>query len=150
MKNLLFALLTCALAATVHAAENKPNILLILSDDHSYPHVGCYGNPDIKTPNLDKFASEGMRFERMYVMAPQCVPSRATIFTGRSPVGIAMSRFSAALPRDVNTYPEVLRAAGWYTGVAGRTYHMDGAGTSAESMQLRLNCPTESCFIECR
>jgi arylsulfatase A-like enzyme len=136
VKNLLFALLTCALAATVHAAENKPNILLILSDDHSYPHVGCYGNPDIKTPNLDKFASEGMRFERMYVMAPQCVPSRATIFTGRSPVGIAMSRFSAALPRDVNTYPEVLRAAGWYTGVAGRTYHMDGAGTSAESKEI--------------
>lgn len=136
MKHIIFALSLCTLAAAAHASDNKPNILLILSDDHSYPHVGCYGNTDIKTPNLDKFASQGMRFERMYVMAPQCVPSRATIFTGRSPVGIAMSRFSAPLPRDVKIYPEVLRSAGWHTGVAGRTYHMDGAGTSAESREI--------------
>jgi arylsulfatase A-like enzyme len=117
----------------VRAAEPGLNVLLILSDDHSHPHVGCYGNRDIKTPNLDKFAAEGMRFDRAYVTCPQCVPSRASIFTGRSPVAIAMSRFSAPLPRDVKTYPEALRAAGWFTGVAGRTYHMDGATTSAES-----------------
>ena len=116
-------------SAALHAAGDKPklNVLLILSDDHSYPHVGCYGNKDILTPNLDKFAAEGMRFDRAYVTCPQCVPSRASIFTGRSPVAIAMSRFSAPLPRDVKTYPEALRAAGWFTGVAGRTYHMDGA-----------------------
>ena len=132
----ILSLLLCAFAATASAADKKPNVLLILSDDHSYPHVGCYGNSDIKTPNLDRFAAQGMRFERMYVTAPQCVPSRATIFTGRSPVGIAMSRFSAPLPRDVKTYPEVLRASGWYTGVAGRTYHMDGAGTSPESREI--------------
>ncbi|MSU64586.1 MAG: arylsulfatase [Opitutus sp.] len=111
------------------AAEPKPNVLLILSDDHSYPHVGCYGNQDIMTPNLDRFAAEGMRFDRAYVACPQCVPSRASIFTGRSPVAIAMSRFSAPLPREIKTYPEALRAAGWFTGVAGRTYHMDGAVT---------------------
>jgi N-sulfoglucosamine sulfohydrolase len=136
LSHFLFALVLFRLSPDANCAANLPNILLILSDDHSYPHVGCYGNSDIKTPNLDKFASQGMRFERMYVMAPQCVPSRATIFTGRSPVGIAMSRFSAPLPRDVKTYPEILRAAGWYTGVAGRTYHMDGAGTSAESREI--------------
>ena len=113
--------------------SEKPNILLVLSDDHSAPHVGCYGNPDIKTPNLDKFAAQGMRFDRAYVTCPQCVPSRASIFTGRSPVAIAMSRFSAPLPRDIKTYPEALRTAGWFTGVAGRTYHMDGAANSPES-----------------
>ena len=128
----LTVLLMARLAA-LHAAEPKLNVLLILSDDHSYPHVGCYGNKDILTPNLDKFAAEGMRFDRAYVTCPQCVPSRASIFTGRSPVAIAMSRFSAPLPRDVKTYPEALRAAGWFAGVAGRTYHMDGAPTSAES-----------------
>jgi arylsulfatase A-like enzyme len=129
---LLLALLLPPLAP-LHAAEAKPNILLILSDDHSYPHVGCYGNADIKTPNLDRFAAEGLRFDRAYVTCPQCVPSRASIFTGRAPVAINMSRFSAPLPRDIKTYPEALRAAGWFTGVAGRTYHMDGAPTSAES-----------------
>jgi arylsulfatase A-like enzyme len=118
------------------AGEAKPNILLILSDDHAWPHVGCYGNVDIKTPNLDKFASEGMRFDRAYVTSPQCVPSRASIFTGRSPVAIAMTRFSAPLPREVKTYAEALRQAGWFTGVAGRSYHLDGAGTSPESREV--------------
>src|SRR3954453_19588533 len=73
----------------------RPNILLILSDDHSAPHVGCYGNPDIKTPNLDRLASEGMRFDRTSVAAPQFVPSRSAIMSGRSPVAIQMTRFSA-------------------------------------------------------
>src|SRR3954468_9189434 len=111
----LCAMVCMAWAAAVQAASPaaKPNLLLILSDDHSAPHVGCYGNPDIKTPNLDKFAAQGMRFDRAYVTSPQCVPSRASIFTGRSPVAIAMTRFSAPLPRDVGIYPEVLRAAGW-------------------------------------
>ncbi len=53
--------------AVLHAVDTparKPNILLILSDDHSVPHVGCYGNPDIKTPNLDQFAAQGLRCDR--------------------------------------------------------------------------------------
>ncbi len=119
--------------AAAETPARRPNILLVLSDDHSTPHVGCYGNPDIKTPHLDHFAAQGMRCDRAYVTCPQCVPSRASIFTGRSPVAIAMTRFSAPLPRDIKTYPEALRAAGWFTGVAGRTYHMDGAATSPES-----------------
>lgn len=114
-------------------ATGKLNVLLILSDDHSAPHVGAYGNPDIHTPNLDAFAAQGMRLDRAYVTCPQCVPSRASIFTGRSPVAIAMTRFSAPLPRDIKTFPEAMRAAGWFTGVAGRTYHMEGAPTSPES-----------------
>ncbi len=109
-----------------------PNILLILSDDHSAPHVGCYGNPDIKTPNLDRFSREGVRFDRAYVTCPQCVPSRASIMTGRSPVRIAMTRFSAPLPADVKIYPEILRAQGHFTGVAGRTYHLDGSANAPE------------------
>lgn len=109
--------------------EAAPNVLLILSDDQSYPHVGCYGDADIKTPNLDRFASQGIRMDRAYVCCPQCVPSRASIFTGRSPVDINMTRFSAPLPRNLPTYPEHLKKAGWFAGVAGRTYHMDGAVT---------------------
>lgn len=135
MKRLLFLLFAIA-PVLLHAEAPKLNVLLILSDDHSYPHVGCYGNTDIRTPNLDKFAAQGMRFDRAYVTTPQCVPSRASIFAGRSPVAINMTRFTAPLPRDVKTYPEALRAAGWFTGVAGRTYHMDGARTSEESREI--------------
>lgn len=123
----LLALLLLAPLAQLTAAEQKLNVLVILSDDQSYPHVGVYGDKDVVTPNLDKFAAEGMRFDRAYATCPQCVPARASIFTGRAPVDIGMSRFSSPLPRAIKTYPEALRAAGWFTGVAGRTYHMDGA-----------------------
>ncbi len=113
-----------ALAAQVSA----PNILVVLSDDHSAPHLGCYGNPDVMTPNLDKFASQGVRFDRAYVTSPQCAPSRASIFTGRSPLAVGMSRFAAPLPREFKTFPEYLREKGWFTGVAGRSHHMDADG----------------------
>ncbi|MEP7367433.1 MAG: sulfatase [Acidobacteriota bacterium] len=125
-----------ALSNTSAQTPERPNILLVLSDDHSVPHVGCYGNKDIKTPNLDRFAAQGMRFDRFYVMSPQCAPSRSSIMTGRSPVATQMTRFSAPLPMDVGTYPEVLRANGYFTGVAGRTYHLNGeAGKSDPLIQ---------------
>jgi len=115
----------------------RPNILLVLSDDHSAPHVGCYGNPDIRTPNLDRFASQGMRFDRAYVTCPQCVPSRASIMSGRSPVGIQMTRFSAPLPAEVKIFPELLRTQDYFAGVAGRTYHLDGSdGPPAETEKV--------------
>lgn len=125
MKILLTTLLLSA--TTALAASSRPNILFILSDDQSAATVGCYGNPDVKTPNVDRLAREGMRFERAYVTSPQCVPSRASLMTGRSPVALDMTRFSAPLPAEFKTYPEHLRAAGYFTGVAGRTYHLDGA-----------------------
>ncbi len=106
----------------------KPNILLILSDDHSTPYLGCYGNPDLKTPNLDQLAQRGVQFNRAYTAAPQCVPSRATILTGRNVIDIEMSRFSAPLPREIPTIPEFLAPANYYTGICGRHYHLDGSG----------------------
>src|SRR5919199_241120 len=96
------------------AGAERPNILLVLSDDHSAPHVGCYGNPDIKTPNLDRFAAQGLRFDRAYVTCPQCVPSRASIMSGRSPVAVQMTRFSAPLPAEGKGFPELLRARGYF------------------------------------
>lgn len=104
----------------------QPNIIFILSDDHSVPYLGCYNNKDIKTPNIDRIAKEGMRFDHAYTTAPQCVPSRASLMTGRSPVDINMTRFAAPLPLDVITFPELLRKAGYFTGIAGRYYHLDG------------------------
>src|SRR4051794_27897027 len=67
-----------ALSGAARAAET-PNILFLLSDDHSAPYLGCYGDPDVKTPNLDRLAAEGMRLDRMFVTCPQCVPSRASL-----------------------------------------------------------------------
>ena len=115
----------------------KPNLLFILSDDHSYPFVGCYGDSNVRTPNLDRFAAEGMRFHRFFTTAPQCVPSRASYLTGRSPVAARITRFSSPLPRDEITFPEVLREkADYFVGVCGRTYHLDGSGKSGAAGEL--------------
>ena len=108
--------------------DSKPNILLLLSDDHSYPYLSVYGNPNVKTPTLDRLASEGMAFHRFFTGAPQCVPSRACLMTGRSPVAAKMTRFSAPLPREVITLPELLREqGGYFTGICGRGFHLDGS-----------------------
>jgi arylsulfatase A-like enzyme len=132
-----FTTLLPAAAVAARAQSNPqspstpPNILLILSDDHSVPYVGCYGYP-VRTPQLDKFAGEGIRFNRMFTAAPQCVPSRAAILTGRSPVAARMGRFNSPLPPDVATLPELLKKQkGYHTGIARRNFHLDGPGVAA-------------------
>ncbi|MBC7968172.1 MAG: sulfatase [Fuerstia sp.] len=122
------------LSSTVRADAGlaPPNILFLLSDDHSYPFFCCYGDDNVRTPTLDRLASEGMKFHRFFTAAPQCVPSRAAYMTGRSPVAARMTRFSSPLPREEVTFPELLREhAGYFTGICGRSYHLDGSGNRA-------------------
>jgi N-sulfoglucosamine sulfohydrolase len=126
MKLLFILLSSFAISASSFSAP--PNILFLLSDDHSYPFLSAYGDTNVKTPTLDQLASEGMKFHRFFTGAPQCVPSRATLMTGRSPVAARMTRFSAPLPRDEITLPELLREkGGYFTGVCGRSFHLDGS-----------------------
>ncbi len=118
-----------SLAGLAQAQPAPPNIVLILSDDHSYPYLGCYGYEPVKTPNLDRFAAQGMRFDRAFQAAPQCVPARTGLLTGRSPVSARMGRFNSPLPPEVVTLPELLRdKAGYFTGVCRRNFHLDGNG----------------------
>ena len=95
---------------------DKPNILFLLSDDHSYPFLSTYGNTNVKTPVLDQLAAEGMKFHRFFTSAPQCVPSRAAFMTGRSPVAARMTRFSAPLPSRRDHIARV-------TARTGRLFH---------------------------
>lgn len=130
---LLGSLALLALASLLRAAAPaRPNILFVLSDDHSYPFLSCYGDTNVRTPALDQLAAGGMKFHRFFTAAPQCVPSRAAYLTGRSAVAARMTRFSSPLPRDEITFPELLREqAGYFTGIAGRSYHLDGSGGNA-------------------
>ena len=63
----------------------RPNIIMILTDDQGAWAMGCAGNRDVKTPNLDRLAEEGVRFENFFCASPVCSPARGTIFTGRMP-----------------------------------------------------------------
>ncbi|MBK8092152.1 MAG: sulfatase [Verrucomicrobiaceae bacterium] len=129
MRRLLLLLTLCPLLSALSA--EKPNILFLLSDDHSTPYLGCYGNPDVRTPTLDRLAADGILYDRFFTGCPQCVPSRATLMTGRSPVAVRMVRFTSPLPADIPALPDLLRdKGGYFTGIAGRGYHLDGPATN--------------------
>ena len=129
MRRLLLLLTLCPLLSALSA--EKPNILFLLSDDHSTPYLGCYGNPDVRTPTLDRLAADGILYDRFFTGCPQCVPSRATLMTGRSPVAVRMVRFTSPLPSEIPALPDLLRdKGGYFTGIAGRGYHLDGPATN--------------------
>ena len=140
--NMRFSLILAVLifVAGGTSAADKPNILLLLSDDHSYPFLSCYGSKNVRTPNIDRLAAEGMKLHRFFTSAPQCVPSRAALMTGRSPVAARITRFSSPLARDEVIFPEVLREkAGYFVGVCGRGYHLDGATRAGATMASLLD-----------
>lgn len=93
-----------------------PNIVFLISDDHSYPDLGCYGNTAIHTPHLDRMAREGMRFQNAFVASPQCSPNRSAIFTGCSPHTTATSRLHTPFPEWERTYIEGLKERGYFVG----------------------------------
>lgn len=124
---ILLALLSSRIFALV--AADRPNIVIILADDLGYGDLGCYGHPTIRTPNLDRMASEGMRFTDFYSVAEVCTPSRAALLTGRYPVrsGMAHDKFrvlrnrsTGHLPAEEVTLPEALKAQGYATGMIGK------------------------------
>ncbi len=99
----------------------KPNIILILSDDLGYGDLGCYGQTEIKTPNLDEMAAEGIMFTQHYAGNTVCAPSRCVLMTGLH-TGHARIRANSALPlseEDV-TVAELLKDAGYSTGLIGK------------------------------
>ena len=102
----------------------RPNILLIVSEDNG-PELGCYGDKYARTPNLDRLATEGVRFETAYVTQAVCSPSRSTIFTGLYPhqngqIGLATHQFE--MFRAWPTTYSILKAAGYRTGLLGKTH----------------------------
>ena len=100
---------------------NKPNIIFILADDLGYGDLGCYGQKQIKTPNLDKMAEEGMRFTQHYAGSTVCAPSRCVLMTGLH-TGHCLVRGNARVPlrpSDV-TVAELLKQAGYTTGIIGK------------------------------
>jgi arylsulfatase A-like enzyme len=130
--SMLFSLTTAQAGPKTHppALPPPPNILLILSDDNSVPHDGCHPNENTKafaiTPNLEAFANQAMCFDRAYSTSPQCAPSRTSIFAGRNPVDIGVSRFAQPARLDVHYFSDILRSSGYWVGLEGRNHHLAG------------------------
>lgn len=112
----LLGVLLLLLAGPSHAADNRPNILLIMADDLGYSDLGCYGG-EIETPNLDRLAAEGMRFTQFYNCAV-CVATRAALLTGLHPR--VVSRNNQRIRPDMITLGDAMRAAGYATALTGK------------------------------
>jgi len=112
------------------AADRPPNLVLILTDNQGAWTLGCYGNPDIRTPHIDRLAGEGMRFTRALSSNPVCSPTRATFLTGLMPSQHGVHSFLDPQfmmgPKAYNTLeeftslPEVLRESGYVCGLSGK------------------------------
>jgi N-sulfoglucosamine sulfohydrolase len=98
------------------AAQDRPNILWLTSEDNSHHWVGCYGNEDAKTPHIDRLATEGVRYRFAYANAAVCAVARFTMITGRyaCSMGTQNMRSRYPIPEQFKTYPSYLRKAGYY------------------------------------
>ena len=143
MKHCLYALaILVAVASRVWAAnhsEQKPNIIVFLTDDQGWGDLGCYGHPVIQSPNLDKFASEGLRFTQCYAGCSVCSPSRSAILTGRTPYRNGVWRWIPGgsmyhLRESEITIPSLLKKRGYETCHAGK-WHLNGKFNSNEQPQ---------------
>ncbi len=139
MKKKVFFLVLISVIASAYTLNQKPkieqtrplpNILWITCEDIS-PYLGCYGDKNATTPNLDKLASEGTLYSNAYANAPVCAPARFTIISGMyaSSAGTHHMRSTNKIPENIRFYPEYLREAGYYCTNNSKTdYNCTGYG----------------------
>ncbi len=140
----------------IHAAEklnpSKPNFIIILADDMGYGDVGIFGHPTIKTPNLDRMASEGQKWTNFYVAAPVCTPSRAGLLTGRLPVRTGMCSekrrvlfpdSKGGLPENEMTIASALKTTGYATACIGKWHlgHLPQYAPNAHGFDYYFGIP---------
>ena len=142
MHRLLCLLMAFALPAVLSAKESKkdrPNFVVILCDDLGYGDLACYGHPHIKTPHLDKLATQGMRLTSCYAAAPVCSPSRAGMLTGRTPNRSGVYNWIPGnhvmhLRKDEVTVAAMLKNSGYDTAHVGK-WHCNGKFNSPAQPQ---------------
>jgi len=131
MKKLLAVILALlSVAAIAAAAPAKPNILLVLCDDLGYGDLACFGDKTLHTPNLDRFAAEGLRLTSCYAAHGNCSPSRTALMTGRTPTRVGVRNWipeesPVHVPRSEISVATLLKRAGYATCHSGK-WHMNG------------------------
>ena len=107
------------------AGSDHPNLIFVFPDQLGATWLGCYGNPDVRTPNIDRFARQGILFERAYTASPVCTPFRGTLFTGRYPCQTGVVENGLHIPRSEVTLAERLKQGGYHTAYMGK-WHLSG------------------------
>lgn len=128
--------------------SKPPNFIVIIADDMAWDDCGPYGNKMVATPNIDRLAREGMRFNRAFLTTSSCSPSRASILTGRHPHNTDAEQLHWPLPKEQITFPSLLKKAGYYTAAAGK-WHLGNEAKSqfdlvAEAGTAGFQLPSDS------
>lgn len=118
----LFPVLLVNCQSTSAVSRERPNFLFIIADDLTYLDIGCYGSPDVKTPNIDKLAAEGLRFTRAFQPAPMCSPTRHALYTGMYPVKTGAYPNHTYVKKGTQSIAHYLKALGYKVGLAGKTH----------------------------
>lgn len=154
-RSFLASALSAGAGAGLGQTKRPPNIIVILIDDYGWRDLGCYGSSFYETPNLDRFASEGVRFTNGYAACPVCSPTRASIVTGQYPVRSGVTDWIAGrkqwptakalcprtrteLPLEHVTLAEALKPAGYVSASIGK-WHLGGDGFSPTEQGFALN-----------
>lgn len=109
--------LTCS---KTYRTTKKPNFIIFIGDDIGWNDVGAYGHPNIRTPNIDKLANDGIKFTNAFLTISSCSPSRSSILTGRYPHNTGAGELHQPLPVDQVMFVRLLKDAGYYTASAGK------------------------------
>lgn len=123
----------------VNARELKPNVIIIIADDVSWDDLGCYGNKQVKTPNIDRLAQNGLKFTQVYLTASSCSPSRNSIMTGRYPHNTGAAELHTQPPKTMVAFPELLRKNNYYSAMSGKFHMGDYANRGFDEMITDLN-----------
>lgn len=137
------------LACGADNANSKPNIVFLFADDQSTYSVGCYGNKDVVTPNMDKLARDGVLFDKHYNTTAICMASRANVFSGMYEYKTGCNFEHGNMHQDVweNSYPTLLRDAGYLTAFAGKFgLEVEGKGLCEEDFDFWGGGPGQTNF----
>lgn len=121
------------------ADEGRPNVILFIADDMAWDDCGAYGHPHIRTPNVDRLAREGMRFDNAFLTCSSCSPSRASLITGRYPHSTGAPQLHQPLSGDQVTFVERLKDAGYYTAAAGKWHMGEETKPKFEHVETKMN-----------
>ena len=122
-------------------SARPPNLLLFLADDMTFTDLGCYGNPDVRTPRLDRLASEGIRFTRFYSSAPTCSPLRQSLFTGLYPVRNGAHPNHSRVYDGIKSIPHHLRPLGYRVGIVGKRHEAPPPHFHLRCLEVRMEIP---------
>lgn len=119
----LFDVLVFALTTSLLSGQSQPNIIVFIADDVSWNDYGCYGNEGVRTPNIDRLAANGIRFDNAFLTASSCSPSRASIITGRYPHNTGKAaELHLPIADHLPWIPELLQDEGYYTALSGKDH----------------------------